>query len=286
MSGNINMSNKNFNNSNIDILDDENHYDAIGMNGGSGHSRCDMCKFNCATFGAFVAAYFVGNLGVVLSTVFRVDAGIVLGFTVMLRLWSMSMGPCLGCMHDGEVLQPVFEKCGCSRKKCGRRAPHLFYSIPISIICTFLSFRMPSMATMTITPMSDAKLYDSTQTKWFNSTYRTWKRDRWSDSKSFHNGPLGYTDTINGMPCGEQLQITLNDGTIYTFNDTKRTPEEYGQDICTSLMGATSVCWPGPTGAPNVGDNNPRVCALMNQPSLIAWFFTIAFINRLGYESM
>ena len=172
--------------------------ETIGMHGGSGHTRCDFWKFNGANFGAFMSAYFVGNLGIVLTSIFRVNAGTVLAFTVVLQLVSTLMGPCLGCMHDGEYLQPIFERTGCKRTKCGRRAPHLFYAIPASFLCTFLSYRMPSMATMTTTPSSTAKLTNQ-DVSWVDATYQTWdaKDKVWNSELSFA-GPEQYTDQTKG----------------------------------------------------------------------------------------
>jgi hypothetical protein len=271
-----------------DPMADPSNFVSIGLQGGSGHSTCDHFNFNGANFGAFMASYFVGNLGVVLTSIFRVDAGIILGFTVILRLFSTLMGPCLGCFHDGEVIQPCLEKSGCPKATCGRRAPHLLYSVPICFVCTLVSYRMPSMATMTTVPQPNAKLTKQHPTiSWTNATYQTWNTntEEWHP-KQWFGSPEQYTDPVQGMPCGAPLLLTLENGNAFYFNDTTRTSQEYGQDICTHLMGATSVCWPGPTGAPNAGDNNPRVCATMNSNSLITWFFVFALINRLGFESM
>ena len=256
------------------LMEDEDHeqYDTIGMLGGSGHGLCDRCAFNTANWAAFISSYYVGNIGPVLNSIFRVDAGTILGYTIVLRLVSMLMGPCLGCFHDGEILQPCFEKMGCPRKKCGRRAPHLFYLVPISFVAVFCSWRMPIMATMVTTPDSTAKLHNVVWGE--NAVYatKTQHNEKWSIPQPFKSA-ASYADVKNGMPCGTMLQLTTSTGISFTFNDTSRTVAGYGQDVCTHLMGLKAVCWPGPANAPVTGDGAPRVCSNMEQERKNFFFF-------------
>lgn len=197
------------------------------------------------------------------------------------------MGPCLAVFHDGEVIQPCLEKTGCPRAKCGRRAPHLSYStLLVSFVC-LISWMMPKYADQATQSQIDktARLSSLDMT---NATYRVKDSDgKWKDDWKPFPGVADYLHASDGMPCGQMLQI-LTPTTVVSFNDT--TPvvgvANYGNDICASLVSTSAVCWPGPSGNPTkVGDGGPRVCSFTAGNSLALWFFVMAFVGRIGWES-
>jgi len=277
---------------NTDVMEDSDA--GIGMNGGSNHKCADYCRFNCANFSAYISAYWIGNMGPLLGTVFRVSTVQIVTVTLLLRACSALMGPCLAVLHDGEVIQPCLERTGCPRKKCGRRAPHLTYSTALAMVCCILAWMMPTFANQAtqsqIDPVSRYFAKDTSLAFTTGSMYRQKKSDatKWGDWKAYDEKI--FFDEKAGLDCSLMLQIQPIVGTLQSFNNTGPTPARaivnYGNDICASIISPRSVCWPGPTGNPTkVGDGGPRVCAFTAGSSLAGWFFFVAFVGRLGWES-
>ena len=68
------------------------------------------------------------------------------------------------------------------------------------------------------------------------------------------------------------MQATDSTGKIWYLNSTRglapNVIPEYGNHICEHFVSLKSICWPGPTGAADAGDNGNRVCSYVNNSSI------------------
>ena len=268
---------------------------SIGLEGSSGHGFCKKFCFGAYAWPTLSSEFFFGALGNQLITAFRVSANHVVPYLLIWRFSTILQAPLLGKIQDGEYFGPLFEAIGMKkkttyktdadgkevrgedgkrivvRKGWGRRAPHLTYTNAALVVMAFFLYSPATWCNLATVSDETAKLNDA--------TIYSWKQEdgEWVD------GVFPFSP-VSGLDCSKKLTLNTSIGMQYfntTYTDTTggMTPL-YSQDICSNLVGLNSVCWPGPTGAPETGDNKPRVCGHMNGAGLgLHWFLLVLFMK-------
>ena len=251
----------------------------ISMQGHSGHSAWKKAGQTTWWINYVNTGFFVVGTGNFFTTAMRVRAHYIVMFTIVLRFFELCWHPIVGYLLDAEIGMSSLEKCGLTRKKCGRRVPYFVVSNLLVLILGFFTWRPTKWAQMSVKMEPNALLYDKiTQNEITHYKYE-------DETKQIYPAE-GLVNDISGLNCAMKLTLYGTNGTVYYFNTTRvdqagNIVPMYGNQICESLVNITSVCWPGPTGSKNLGDHGDRVCAYMADDELSLHFFLLSLLFYL-----
>eukprot|EP00942_MAST-04A_sp_MAST-4A-sp1_P005782 g5782.t1 len=244
----------------------------LTMDGWSGHPWYKKAMQTTWWICFLNTAFFVVGTGNFFTSTMRVDARRTVAYQILLRVYQIFWHPFAGWIVDAEIGQSAMNRCGLSRTKCGRRVPYFVISNLLVLILGFFTWRSPEWAIMATKIEPDRRLhgYEFTQYQYYGDDIKPWPSD-------------GLMTEKNGLDCSKKLRVFAKNGTMFNFNITRNTGEAneipvYGHDICESLVSQYSVCWPGPTGAPDAGDGGKRVCAEMAHQTLADHFFILSLL--------
>ena len=269
-------------------IDDETETETtIGLDGHSGFSVLRMIAFNMGNFTAYLGAYFIGGISTLYVSIYRAEGSYIISGQAFLKLFGGLLGVLMGVIQDSPTTASCLNKIGCTNKRCGRRAPHSIWAIVVIMIACLITHLPPNMMNMMTAVNSDRLLADVSFQTYRVSTSIDGGKPTWGEWQTYPAG--GLMSSTNGYPCDKMMEFNTTSGEIHSFVRVGRNDvsiPEFGSDICASMVSLEGSCFPGPKGAPKVGDGNPRVCSRTDSQSLGFWFLFMGIIGRIGWETL
>ena len=254
---------------------------SLTMDGHSGHAWYKKAGQTTWWISYILTGFFVVGTGNFFTATMRVDARYTAAYQILLAVYELLWHPFAGYIVDAEIGQSAMNRCGLSRRKCGRRVPYFVISNLLVLLLGFFTWRPISLdgndkwATMATKIEPDRRLhgYEFAQYQYYGDDIKPWPS----------NGLM----TSNGFDCSKKLRVFTKNGTsdtsVFNFNVTRNTGTAtevpmYGSNMCEALVSKRSVCWPGPIGAEVEGDGGKRVCAYMAHQRLANHFFILSLL--------
>ena len=95
-----------------------------------------------------LTGFFVVGTGNFFTATMRVDARETAAYQILLGVYELIWHPFAGYIVDAEIGQSAMNRCGLSRRKCGRRVPYFVISNLLVLLLGFFTWRPSKWATM------------------------------------------------------------------------------------------------------------------------------------------